>query len=179
MTKTHAMTKSEIPVMPNFFDRYINLADDIDLIDALTQAASFAELLPVETAEALGDRIYAPGKWTVRDIVQHLIDTERIMAYRAMRFARNDKTALPGFDEELFGQTAHATRRTLADLYDEYVLNRQSTIALFRSFDEEMLVRGGTCFNQTVSPLALGFVLVGHPIHHVNIIRERYLPLIN
>lgn len=172
------MTKSDIPVLPKFFDRYINLADNIDLVDALNQASSFEQLLPVETAEALGDRVYAPGKWTVRDILQHLIDTERIMAYRAMRFARNDKTSLPGFDEELFGQNARATRRSLTDLYDEYALNRRSTLALFRSLDEEMLIRSGVCFNQTVSPLSLGFVLVGHPIHHVNIIRERYLPLL-
>ena len=172
------MTKSDIPLMPQYFDRYINLAPDIDLIDALNQPASFAQLLPVEMAEALGDRIYAPGKWTVRDIIQHLIDTERIMAYRAMRFARNDETSLPGFDEELFGQTARATRRNLADLFDEYALNRQSTMAMFRSFDEEMLVRSGICFNQIISPVALGFVLVGHPMHHANILRERYFPLI-
>ena len=98
------MTKSAIAILPNFFDRYINLTPDIDLIEALSQGGSFANLLPMETAEALGDRLYAPGKWTIRDIVQHLIDTERIMAYRAMRFARNDTTLLPGFDEDLFGQ---------------------------------------------------------------------------
>ena len=172
------MTKSDIPLMPKFFDRYINLVENIELIDALSQAASFDRLLATETAEALGDLRYAPGKWTIRDTIQHLIDTERIMAYRALRFARNDQTTLPGFDEELFGQTAHATRRNLAELYQEYALNRQSTIALFRSFDESMLVRSGICFNQTISVLALGFLLVGHPIHHINIIRERYLPLL-
>ncbi|GAB3640709.1 DinB family protein [Spirosoma arcticum] len=172
------MTKSDILVMPGYFDRYINLTEDIELIDALSQAASFDYLLPAKTAEALGDLHYAPGKWTIRDIIQHLIDTERIMAYRALRFARNDQTTLPGFDEELFGQTAHATQRNLAELYQEYALNRQSTIALFRSFDDEMLVRSGICFNQTISALAIGFVLVGHSIHHVNIIRERYLPLL-
>lgn len=172
------MTKSDIAVMPQFFDRYIHLAPDVDLTDALSHAASFAQLLPVDTARALSDRIYAPGKWTVRDVLQHLIDTERIMAYRAMRFARNDQTPLPGFDEELFGQTARATCRNLTDLYEEYALNRQSTLALFRSFDEDMLTRTGVCFNQTISPLALGFVLVGHPMHHVNIIQERYLPLL-
>jgi hypothetical protein len=172
------MTKSAIAVMPDFFDRYINLAPNIELIDALNQAPSFEQLLPAETAESLGDRVYAPGKWTIRDIVQHLIDTERIMAYRALRFARHDQTVLPGFDEELFSRNARAMRRSLTDLYEEYALNRQSTLALFRSFDEEMLVEPGICFNQAVSPLALGYVLVGHPIHHVNIIRERYLPLI-
>ncbi|QJW88019.1 DinB family protein [Spirosoma taeanense] len=173
------MKKSEIPVMPEFFDRYINLAEDLNVVDALNQTASFDQLMPAETLEALGDLRYAPGKWTVRDILQHIIDNERIMTYRALRFARNDQTTLPGYDEELLGANAQATRRTLADLYAEYALVRQSSIALFKSFDREMLLRSGTCYNRTISVLALGFVLVGHPIHHVNIIRERYLPLLS
>lgn len=164
--------------MPQFFDRYINLADDIDLIDALTQTASFESLLPASTAQALGDLRYAPGKWTIKDILQHVIDNERIMTYRAMRFARTDQTSLPGYDEELFGANAQATRRSIADLYDEYAALRQASIWLFSSFTDEMLSRTGICFNQTISVLALGFVLVGHPIHHANIIRERYLPLL-
>lgn len=172
------MTKSEIPVMPKFFDRYINLADNIFLFDALTQGATFESLIPAKTLEALGDLRYAPDKWTVKDIIQHVIDTERIMGYRALRFARNDQTALPGYDEELFGRYANATRRTIADLYAEYAVVRQSSIALFSSFDEEMLLRSGVCFKQTISVLALGFVLVGHATHHANIIRERYLPLL-
>ena len=172
------MTKSDIPIMPQFFDRYINMVENIDIVDALTQTASFNDLIPVETLEALGDRRYAPGKWTVKDILQHVIDTERIMTYRAMRFARNDKTQLPGFDEELFAENAQATRRTLADLYDEQAAVRQASIHLFRSFDADMMARTGVCFNQTISALALGFVVVGHPMHHANIIRERYLPLL-
>lgn len=164
--------------MPQFFDRYINLADNTLILDALTQGATFENLIPAKTLEALGDLRYAPGKWTVKDILQHVIDTERIMSYRALRFARNDQTALPGYDEELFGQTALGARRAIADLYEEYALVRQSTIALFTSFDEEMLLRSGVCFNQTISVLALGFVLVGHATHHANIIRERYLPLL-
>lgn len=173
------MTKSDIPVLPKFFDRYINLADNTFILDALTQAASFETLIPATILEALGDLRYAPGKWTVKDIVQHVIDNERIMSYRAMRFARNDQTALPGYDEEFFGQNANGSRRTIADLYDEYATVRRSSIALFNSFDEEMLLRSGIAFNQTISVLALGFVLVGHVTHHVNIIQERYLPLLS
>ena len=169
------MTKSDIPVMPEFFDRYINLAEDIDVLDALTQTASFDSLIPAHTLESLGDFRYAPGKWTVKDILQHIIDTERIMTYRALRFSRNDQTALPGFDETLFGEFADASRRSLADLYDEYAQVRQSSITLFRNFDQAMLLRRGTASTVTISVLALGFTLVGHPIHHVNIINERYL----
>lgn len=173
------MTKSDIPVMPYYFDRYINLAEDIELIDALTNTGSYDRLIPRPTLEALGDLRYAPDKWTGRDILQHVIDTERIMSYRALRFARRDQTPLPGYDEELFGQSAQANRRTVADLYEEYALVRQASLALFRSFTEEMLLSSGTCFSQTLSVLALGFVLVGHATHHANVIRERYLPLLD
>ena len=165
--------------MPQFFDRYINLADNVFILDALTQSASFESLMPAYKLEAIGDLRYAPGKWMVKDILQHVIDNERIMTYRALRFARNDQTVLPGYDEELFGRTAYATRRTIADLYTEYAAVRQSTIALYKSFDNEMLLRSGMCFHQTISVLALGFVIVGHARHHVNIIRERYLPLLS
>lgn len=165
--------------MPQFFDRYINLADNVLILDALTQGESFENLIPAKTLEALGDLRYAPGKWTVKDILQHVIDNERIMSYRALRFARNDQTVLPGYDEESFGQFANGARRTIADLYAEYAAVRQSSIALFKSFDEEMLLRNGIAFNQTISVLALGFVLVGHATHHANIIRERYVPLLS
>ncbi len=161
--------------MPGFFDRYINLAPNIDVIEALTEGVSLESLLPAQTMTDLGDYRYAPGKWTAKDIVQHLIDTERILAYRALRFARNDKTALPGFEEDDFALNANAERRTITDLYDEYAQQHQLTVSLFKSFDEEMMQRTGICFNQSVSVLALGFILVGHPIHHAKIVKERYL----
>ncbi len=174
------MTRTDISPMPDFFDRYIKLVDtDADLLVALAQTADFERLVPLQTAESLGDRVYAPGKWTLRDTLQHLIDTERIMAYRALRFARTDGTTLPGFNEELFGQMAGANRRHLADLYDEYTLLRQANIALFQSFTDEMLQRRGVGNYQTLSVLAIGFMLVGHALHHVTIINERYLPLVN
>lgn len=164
--------------MPPFFDRYINLVPKSDVLDALKQAASFDVLIDAQTIEQLGDRRYAPGKWTVTDILQHIIDTERIMAYRALRIARNDKTPLPGFDEESFAEFTNATNRTVADLYEEYEQQRASTIRLFSSFTDEMLLRSGTASDKPISTLALGFVLVGHAQHHVNILRERYLPLL-
>lgn len=165
--------------MPQFFDRYINQVDNIFLMDALTQASTFGYYFPAQTLEAIGDLRYAPGKWMVKDILQHIIDTERILAYRALRFARNDKTTLPGYDENLFAQTAYATRRTITDLYAEYDTVRQSNIMLFSNFDNEMLLRTGVCFHQNISVLALGFVLVGHARHHATVIRERYLPLLS
>lgn len=172
------MTKAALPAMPAFFDRYINLAPDFDLLDALRQTATIDNLIDRNTLDALGDQRYAPGKWTMRDIVQHLIDTERIMTYRALRIARADQTPLPGFDENSFAELADASHRSLADLCTEYAELRRSTLQLFGSFTNEMLLRSGTASDKTISVLALGFVLVGHPMHHANIVRERYVPLL-
>lgn len=172
------MKRTDITRMPEFFDRYINLVEDINIVEALEKYLDFEQLIDRSALEALDGKRYAPDKWTIKDILQHIIDNERVMSYRAMRFARYDTTPLPGYDEDLFARHAHATNRPLDDLLKEYTAARKSSIALFKSFDREMIMREGVSFNKTISVLALGFVLVGHPIHHANVIRERYLPLI-
>ncbi len=172
------MTQNDLPALPPFFDRYINLAPQGDLLDALKQTRSFDSLINAQTLIQLGDRRYAHGKWSATDTLQHIIDTERIMAYRALRIARNDKTPLPGFDENAFADCTNAADRTVADLYGEYSAQRDSTIRLFSSFTDAMLLRTGTASNTAISTLALGFVCVGHAMHHANVLRERYLPLL-
>lgn len=172
------MKKSQIAKMPEFFDRYIHLVEDIELIDALEKYDAMEKLIDAETLHRLGDKRYAPGKWTVKDIVQHVTDNERIQSYRALRFARNDKTPLPGYEENLFAGNARAGERSLDDLLEEFRAVRRSGILLFKGFSDEMLNREGTCYNISISVLALGFVLAGHQIHHINIIKERYLPLL-
>ena len=172
------MTKSEISFMPEYFDRYINLVEDIELKEALNKYGPEMFLKEKINLENIGDRVYAAGKWTVKDILQHLIDTERIFNYRALRFARNDKTILPGFDENIYADVSDANNRSLDDLLNEYVAVRQSAIALFGSFDKKMLNSEGVCFDKNISVLSIGFVLAGHPLHHLNVIKERYYPLI-
>ena len=172
------MKKSQIEQMPQFFDRYINLAEDLDIVEALEKYSTIETLVDQRKLEELGDQIYAPGKWTVKDIVQHITDNERIQAYRAMRFSRNDKSTLPGYDENLLADNAHASARSLNELLAEFAAVRRSNILLYRSFTDDMQRRTGICFNTCISVLALGFVLVGHQIHHCNIIRERYCPLL-
>jgi len=172
------MKRSDIHPMPAYFDRYINLAADIDLKEALQQSATDIDNFPLDKWTALGDKVYAPGKWTIKDILQHIIDTERIFTYRAMRFARNDKTTLPGFEENDYAEEAHANNRLLEDLLAELKTVRQSTLQLFTSFTDEMLQRTGIAFKSTISALALGFTLVGHQIHHLNVLEERYYPLL-
>ena len=172
------MKRSQVDPKPQFFDRYINLADDADIIEALEKYSTIESLLDKDDLEKLGNKVYAEGKWTVKEIIQHMIDNERVQAYRALRIARNDKTPLPGYDENLFAANVQASVRDLGELLEEFAIVRRSNIMLFENFNEEVQQRTGLCNNVPISVLALGFVLVGHQIHHANIIREKYLPLI-
>ncbi|HEY6083528.1 MAG TPA: DinB family protein, partial [Chitinophagaceae bacterium] len=113
------MKRSAIKPMPEFFDQYINLIDDIELKEAFEKSLLDIHNIDRAAMEAIGDKTYAPGKWTIRDIFQHIIDTERVMSYRALRFARNDKTPLPGFDQDLFTAEAKAGKKTVSALLDE------------------------------------------------------------
>ncbi|CAG4995201.1 hypothetical protein DYBT9275_01574 [Dyadobacter sp. CECT 9275] len=172
------MRKSDINPMPAFFDRYINLAEDLDILEALEKYAPENVYDETEKLVEMGDRVYAPGKWTVKDILQHVIDNERIMSYRALRFSRNDKTTLPGYDEEILAAHTMASKRTVQDLMDEFGLVRATSIALFKNMDEKMILSSGVAYKSEISALALGFVIVGHAVHHMNVIRERYFPLL-
>lgn len=172
------MKKSDIKSLPKYFDRYINLVDDRDLIDALETITPEYLFSDINSLHAIGDMVYAPEKWTIKDIIQHCIDTERIMSYRALRFARNDSTPLPGFEENEYAFHTITSQRSLEDLLDEYEIVRASTLAQFQHFDELMLNRSGIASNQTISVGSLGYVIVGHAIHHLNVIRDRYYPLL-
>ena len=164
--------------MPAFFDRYINLVEDIGLFEAFEKYSPAKIYHETEKLVALQNNAYAAEKWSVKDILQHVIDNERIMAYRAMRFSRNDKTSLPGYNEEILAANTLANERTIADLLEEFALVRQSTILLFRHMNETMLQRTGVAFQSDISALALAFVIIGHPIHHMRVIEERYFPLL-
>jgi len=158
------------------FATYINqVSDEYTLTEELEISVhrfiKFVQNIPMDKF----DYRYAEGKWTIKDIILHLIDAERIFAYRALRFARNDKTALPGFDENDYVDEAHADKRSLQDLLTELLIVRQGTLALFKSFSEEELLRIGTASNNPISVRALGFTIIGHQNHHQRIFQERYL----
>lgn len=120
-------------------------------------------------------RGYAPGKWSVRDIVQHMSDTERVMSYRALRFARGDTTPLPGFDESTYAPVAGAGARSMESLLAEFETVRASTVALLDGLPEEAWTRRGTASGMAVTVRGLAWIIAGHERHHVAIIRERYL----
>jgi len=173
------MKRTDIQQMPKFFDRYILQVEDIELLEGLKKNASLFEDEAIkDKLLALGDQVYAPDKWTAKDILQHIIDTERIMAYRALRISRNDATPLPGFDENFFAANTTAANRTVDDLLEEFQIVRQSSILLFKNMTASMLQYEGIGSNQPIAPLALGFVLIGHPTHHLKVLKERYFPLV-
>lgn len=117
---------------------------------------------------------YSPEKWSVKEVVQHMMDTERIFAYRALRIARQDQTPLPGFDQDEYVSPSKANKRTLESLLSEYKAIRYSTDTLFNSFDDEMLMSTGTASKSPISVRALGFIIIGHENHHCAVMRERY-----
>jgi len=158
-----------------FYQPYISLANEADLVEELEisvhEFIKFVQNIPMDKF----DYRYAEGKWTIKDIIQHLIDSERVFAYRALRIARNDKTPLPGFEENSFANEANGNNRKLQEMLTELALVRQSTIMLFKNFSEEILLRTGTASDKPVSVRALGFIIIGHQKHHQKVFEERYL----
>ncbi|HEV7682730.1 MAG TPA: DinB family protein [Pyrinomonadaceae bacterium] len=172
------MKKSDINQPPCYFDRYLNYVADIEIVNAFKQSLTEIESFDLEALSKLGDTTYAEDKWTIKDILQHLIDVEHILAYRALRIARKDKTPLPGFDEAQLAMNAHPERRSLSDLIAELKMVRQATSLLFESFDDEALQESAVISENQMSALAFGFTIVGHQKHHLRIIEEKYLPLV-
>ncbi len=170
---------TDLPELPAFFDRYILKVDDLPLSVAFEKYSPTAILADLGKMKKLGDQVYAPDKWTIKDILQHIIDTERIMTYRSLCFARNDKTELPGFEENAYAQNTNLYDRTLEELMEEWQLLRASTRALYAGFSDDMLLKKGTASNIEIPVLALGFMLIGHAVHHYGVIEERYFPLLD
>ena len=154
-----------------FTDISLTGADALATLDH--QAASTQRLLAA-TSEAQGAHRYAEGKWSVKEVLGHMSDAERIFAYRALRFARADETPLPGFEENEYVPMAGSNRRTVADLAAELAAVRAATMVLFRSFDEAALLRIGTASGHPMSVRAAAHVIAGHEAHHIAILRERY-----
>ena len=161
---------------PAYAHIYIDLLPDDGLIlkhldDNLTSTKKFIASIP----EARLRHRYAEGKWTIKEILGHLVDDERIYVYRALRFARNDSTELPGFDQDHYARYSEANQRDIEDLLDEFTLVRQSTIAFFNSLDDAALIRTGVADGNRASVRALAYHIAGHELRHMNIIKERYL----
>ncbi len=161
--------------MPPHFRMYHGKAHGNDVLHALQHALDRTGTLFSAVAEDRGGHRYAAGKWSIKEVLQHLSDCERIFAYRALCFARKDLTVQPGFDEDLYAATSGADGHALASILAEHRAIRQSTLALFASFDGTMLERMGTAGSSTLSVHDLGLIIAGHAEHHCDIHEQRYL----
>ncbi len=158
-----------------YYKAYIEALGEVDLMKTMKkQVVNYPQFLESIPENKLTYR-YADGKWTVAEILVHVLDSERVFQYRALRFARKDQTPLPGFDQDLYVPSSGANQRSLESIVAEYKAIRNSTLALYETFDEGTLKRKGVASNAEMSIRALGFIICGHQKHHRNIIRERYL----
>ena len=171
------MKSDQLPIneYAKFYSGYIQALENVELIEELEICVhdfiKFVQNIPMDKF----DYRYAEEKWTIKDIIQHLIDAERIFSYRALRISRNDKTPLPGFDEDFYVENTNANDRSIQDLLTELAVVRQSTLSLYKSFTQEQLARIGTASDKEVSVRAIVFIIIGHQKHHQKIFQERYL----
>lgn len=163
-----------VPV-PEWYKGYVDALSGSDFITVLKEQFKSTPLLLKTIKEEKWDYAYAPGKWTVKQLIIHLTDAERVFAYRALRFARNDATELPGFEENDYADNCMSESRTPDSIINEYQAVRSSTIALFDNFNEEVMMRKGISNGKEFSVRLLGVVIAGHEKHHMNILNERYL----
>lgn len=159
----------------NWYHGYIKMVQEDNLSAAFSNKdnnlIAFLDSIP----ESKLDYRYAEGKWTIKEVLQHIIDAERVFAYRALRFARKDQTPLPGFDENLFAENSKASTRKWNDLMEEFKCVRRSSEMFFNSLDEDQLEANGISSNTPIYVRALGYIIIGHPLHHQKILKERYL----
>lgn len=146
-----------------------NLVEELEI--SVHRLIKFVQNIPMDKF----DYRYADGKWTIKDIIQHIIDAERIFSYRALRISRNDQTPLPGFEENSYVEHTNANARSIQQLLTEMAAVRQSTLLLFKSFTQEQLQLIGTASDNPISVRAIGFIIIGHQKHHQTIFKERYL----
>lgn len=159
---------------PTYYHYYIDLVQQTDLIHALTESRDeLLELIKTISSD-LENHAYAPSKWTIKELLRHIVDTERIFQYRAFRFSRFDSTELAGFDENIYIANNKDLTYTLSDLADEFLHLRNSSISLFKGFTDDMLDFKGVANKTQVTARGIGFMIVGHQLHHVKVLEERY-----
>jgi hypothetical protein len=160
---------------PPYFATYINKVTEDNVTEAFLNQQGIVNSFFDNIGEEKANSAYAAGKWTLKELLQHLIDTERIFAYRSLCIARKEMNSLPGFDENEYAANSQANSRSWKSLIEEFKLVRRSTEMLFDSFNEEMINQPGFSNNNRVTVNALGFITVGHLAHHIGVIKERYL----
>ncbi len=170
------MPKPDYSRIPEWYHGYLKQVTETNLHKVLSDQqktiASFLKRIP----DKKQNYRYAKGKWTIKELLQHIIDSERVFAYRALSFSRNDTSHLPGFDENTWAENTNPAKREWKDMIDEFVAVRISTILLFKSFSKKQLQLNGIANNNSIYVEGIGFIIAGHAAHHIAIIKERYLP---
>jgi DinB superfamily len=158
-----------------YYQKYVSLVrgDDLSRVLETQLGETLGTLRAISDQKSMHQ--YEPGKWSIKEVLGHITDGERIFSYRALRFGRNDQQALPGFEQDDYVAAAHTDARAWSDLIAEFEHVRRASILLFGGFDEDAAVRTGVASNASVSVRALGYIIAGHELHHMKIIRERYL----
>jgi uncharacterized damage-inducible protein DinB len=173
------MNRPEKHEFDPYYNTYISIVPDEALMPILiTQPAELREIFS-EMPEERGGFAYAEGKWTVKELLSHVIDGERIFAYRILRISRGDETPIEGFEQDGYIENSNANNRSFADLLDEFELQRRSNVLLLKNLSAEGEGRIGTASEKSVSVRALAYILAGHVIHHIDILRYRYFGLSN
>lgn len=161
--------------IPVFYHKYVQQVQEGSLREVLARHADSLPRVLGGLPEERWSHSYAPGKWSIKEVVQHIIDTERIFCYRALAFARGEQAALPGFDENAYAAAADANRRTGDDLLAEFAAVQQATQLMFASFSSEQLASVGTANGNPMYVAGIGYIIAGHCMHHLHILTERYL----
>jgi len=171
----HLIARPDVSEYAPFYAGYVAQVPEGDVLDLLARQIDDTAALIGGLSEAQAAYRYAPGKWSIKEIVGHVADAERVFSYRALRIARNDQTPLPSFDENAWMPFAGFDARPLADVLGELRAVRQSTLALYRSFTPEAIARRGVASQKEISVRAIIYITAGHERHHVGVMRERYL----
>ena len=158
-----------------YYEKYVSLVPEGDIVSTLSEQAGTTLSLLGGIPETKADSRYAPDKWSIKEVVGHLIDCERIFAYRALRFARNDATPQPGFEQDDYVRNAEFSQTLLADLVVEFDCLRRANVYMFKGLTADAWLRGGSANDSDVSVRALAHIIAGHELHHVGILRSRYL----
>ena len=173
------MKRSDIKEAPEYFENFIKLVDDIELTDAFNKSLKQIDELDISQLKRIGHKVYADGKWSINKIIQHLTDWERIWCYRTLIFARNEGTIPEGLEQEIMADNSNADELSIEQLITELRLVRLATKAMFDSYNRQLLETNCKFYKYEMSVLAMGFTIIGHQLHHFDIIKERYLPIDN
>ena len=170
-----AATQPQTTEYNPYYGKYLSLVPEGDVVDTLGRQIEETLAFLRGLSEEQGDSRYAPDKWSVKEVVGHVLDSERIFGYRALRFARNDQTALPGYEQDDYVRAGNFDKRQLSELADEFEHLRRANLFMLRSLEEEAWLRRGLANDSEVSVRALAYIIAGHETHHMQIIREKYL----